>query len=71
MQCNCHINVEVCVSVKAIKYIHKYIYKGNDRTTLEVQDHDEIKEFLDARYSVTPASETAPASETTGSEWAI
>jgi len=25
---NCHINVEVCASVKAIKYIHKYIYKG-------------------------------------------
>ncbi len=47
---NCHINVEVCVSVKAIKYIHKYIYKGHDRTTLEVQDHDEIKEFLDACY---------------------
>ncbi|SJL16837.1 uncharacterized protein ARMOST_20366 [Armillaria ostoyae] len=47
---NCHINVEVCVSVKAIKYIHKYIYKGHDRTTLEVRDHDEIKEFLDARY---------------------
>ncbi len=47
---NCDINVEVCVSVKAIKYIHKYIYKGHDRTTLEVQDHDEIKEFLDARY---------------------
>ncbi len=42
--------MEVCVSVKAIKYIHKYIYKGHDRTTLEVQDHDEIKEFLDARY---------------------
>ncbi len=47
---NCHINVEVCVSVKAIKYIHKYIYKGHDRTILEVQDHDEIKEFLDACY---------------------
>ncbi len=45
-QYNCHINVEVCVSVKAIKYIHKYIYKGHDRTTLEVRDHDEIKEFL-------------------------
>ncbi len=42
--------MEVCVSVKAIKYIHKYIYKGHDRTTLEIQDHDEIKEFLDAHY---------------------
>ncbi|SJL11774.1 uncharacterized protein ARMOST_15183 [Armillaria ostoyae] len=47
---NCHINVEVCITVKAIKYIHKYIYKGHDRTTLEVWDHDEIKEFLDACY---------------------
>jgi hypothetical protein len=26
-RCDCHINVEVCASVKAIKYIHKYIYK--------------------------------------------
>ena len=29
-----YINVEICVFVKAIKYIHKYIYKGSDRTTL-------------------------------------
>ena len=25
---NCHINVEVCASLRAFKYIHKYIYKG-------------------------------------------
>jgi len=25
-----HINVEVCRSVKAVKYVHKYIYKGGD-----------------------------------------
>lgn len=25
---NCHINVEVCSSVQAVKYIYKYIYKG-------------------------------------------
>jgi hypothetical protein len=47
--------VEICASVKAIKYIHKYIYKGHDRTTLEVsregQDAiDEVKEYVDARY---------------------
>ncbi|KNZ74844.1 hypothetical protein J132_06066 [Termitomyces sp. J132] len=48
----CHINVEVCASVEAIKYIHKYIYKGHDRTTLEIagEQRDEIKEHLDARY---------------------
>src|SRR6202167_3833817 len=55
-QClDCHINVEICASVKAIKYIHKYIYKGHDRTTLEVtregqQAINEIKEYVDARY---------------------
>ena len=46
---NCHINVEVCASVQAIKYIHKYIYKGHDRTTLEI-NRDGIKQYLDSRY---------------------
>jgi hypothetical protein len=47
---NCHINTEICASVRAIKYIHKYIYKGPDRATLEVQDANEIKEYVDSRY---------------------
>ena len=51
----CHINVEICASIEAVKYIHKYIYKGYDKTTLEIyqgqdQQRDEIKEYLDARY---------------------
>ena len=25
-----HVNVEVCATVKAVKYIHKYIYKSSD-----------------------------------------
>ena len=33
---DCHINVEVCASIKAVKYIHKYIYKGPDMTTVRV-----------------------------------
>ena len=49
----CHINVEICASVEAVKYIHKYIYKGYDRTTIEIgsdQQRDEVKEYLDARF---------------------
>jgi len=42
--------VEVCASVKAVKYIHKYIYKGPDRATLEIQNVNEIKEYVDSRY---------------------
>lgn len=44
-----HINVEVCSSIKAIKYIHKYIYKGPDRGTAEFEV-DEIREYLNGRY---------------------
>jgi hypothetical protein len=47
----CHINVESIASVKAIKYIYKYVYKGHDRTTMQFGTaHDEIKHYLDARY---------------------
>ncbi|UYV82503.1 hypothetical protein LAZ67_21002595 [Cordylochernes scorpioides] len=60
---NAHINVEVCASVKSVKYLFKYVYKGHDRPEVEVsvgeldmesRAHDEIKNFLDARYVSAP-----------------
>jgi len=46
-----HINVEVCGSVKAVKYIHKYINKGGDRATVILDsEHDEIQRYLHGRY---------------------
>jgi hypothetical protein len=33
---NCHINVEVCTSVVAVKYLYKYVYKGHDRAQVDV-----------------------------------
>jgi len=48
-----YINVEVCESVQGIKYIHKYIYKGSDRTTLQLQETDnadKVKQNLQGRY---------------------
>ncbi|KAL6130538.1 hypothetical protein ACLB2K_068917 [Fragaria x ananassa] len=54
---NCHINVEVCGSIKSVKYLYKYIYKGPDRMSLEVQSNpefDEISQFVDARWVCAP-----------------
>jgi hypothetical protein len=49
-----HINVEICTSFNSIKYVYKYIYKGNDQAQVFVEGHDdngdEIKSFLDSRY---------------------
>jgi hypothetical protein len=48
---NAHINLEICNSVKAVKYIYKYVYKGHDRATIEIaNNNDEISIFLTGRY---------------------
>ena len=47
---NAHINVEVCLSVRAVKYIHKYIYKGTDQITVQIDDPDELTSYLNRRY---------------------
>jgi hypothetical protein len=41
---NCHINVEACGSIKAVKYLFKYIYKGHDRTSVAMKEADEDSE---------------------------
>jgi len=47
----CHINVESIASVKAVKYIYKYMYKGHDHTTMQFgRCQDEVKQYLDAHY---------------------
>jgi hypothetical protein len=60
---NCHINVEVCESIKAMKYLFKYIYKGHDRACITIGDAtvadnngavDEIKQYRDARWVTFP-----------------
>ena len=32
-----HINVEVCSSTRACKYLFKYIHKGGDRASVRVE----------------------------------
>lgn len=54
---NCHINVECAVSLGSFKYVFKYIQKGGDRATMELQQRDEIKRWINGRY--ISASEAA------------
>jgi Helitron helicase-like domain at N-terminus len=50
----CHINVESIASIKAFKYIYKYVYKGHDPTTMQFGTaQDEIKLYLDVCYVST------------------
>ena len=53
---NCHINVEIVVSVVSVKYIYKYITKGPDRCIMtfkpgeETEVVNEVENFMNARY---------------------
>ena len=46
-----HINVEVCITIKAVKYLYKYIYKNADYLSVELRNpNDEILRYLDGRF---------------------
>ncbi len=48
---NAHINVEVSASIISVKYLFKYVYKGQDHVTVQVDGPtNEIKQYIDARY---------------------
>ena len=63
---NCHINVESCGGIGAIKYLYKYQLKGPDRAAVAIEPaagegvdgaanpqenvRDEIKQFVEGRY---------------------
>ena len=44
------------MSIKSVKYLYKYVYKGHYCIQLEFEkfNHDEIHTFLDARYISVP-----------------
>ncbi|CAG9765932.1 unnamed protein product [Ceutorhynchus assimilis] len=54
---NGHINVEVVSSIKSVKYLYKYVYKGHDAANIIISEsnsttieHDEIRNFIETRY---------------------
>jgi hypothetical protein len=59
MMFNYHVNVEICSSIKAVKYLYKYLYKRHDKASISVTGAenevqvDEIRQYRDVRW-VTP-----------------
>ena len=51
---DCHINVEICLSIRSVKYLYKYVYKGPDRAMVSIVDKtdekNEIVKYLNTRY---------------------
>ncbi|XP_074318033.1 uncharacterized protein LOC141654817 [Silene latifolia] len=53
---DCHLNVEVCSTMHAVKYLYKYIYEGHDKISFSVTDAeepttiDEIAQFQSGRW---------------------
>ncbi|XP_058810469.1 uncharacterized protein LOC131675487 [Phymastichus coffea] len=55
---DCHINVEIVSSIKAVKYLYKYIYEGHDAATVVIGEaknqntieHNECRNFIETRY---------------------
>ena len=55
-QLHCHVNIEMCTSVKAIKYVLKYVTKGCDQAVISLQQtthapiYNEIDNFQHGHY---------------------
>ncbi|XP_071916245.1 uncharacterized protein [Coffea arabica] len=53
---DCHLNVEICSTVKLVKYLYKYVYKGHDRVSFYIhsdsafEDVDEILDFHSSQW---------------------
>lgn len=46
-----HLNVELCMSIQSIKYVLKYVHKGNDRASYSLaNNNDEVACYRNDRY---------------------
>jgi hypothetical protein len=62
MRYDAHLNFEIVTSIKSVKYVFKYIFKGPDMATVAVggatpgqqRMRDEIDDFLSCRYVCAP-----------------
>ena len=60
MSFDCHINVEICSTIKAVKYLYNYVYKRHDKISVsvvpdgEMQVIDKIKRYQSGRWISPP-----------------
>lgn len=66
LKLDCHINLEVCCTLKCVKYLYKYVFKGPDMATIKLSstdengnavdevEYDEVTQYLSARYLCPP-----------------
>ena len=52
LRLSCHCNVELCMSIKSIKYVFKYMHKGCDQAMFALRSSqvNEISDYQNARY---------------------
>ncbi|GAA0153123.1 hypothetical protein LIER_11437 [Lithospermum erythrorhizon] len=56
VQFNCHVNVEICCDIRAVKYLYKYVHKGHDKVMFRITSAnsnfniDEISNYQNARW---------------------
>ncbi|XP_074314080.1 uncharacterized protein LOC141649285 [Silene latifolia] len=57
---DCHLNVEVCSTINAVKYLYKYVNKGHDRILFNVTNStasmlvDKIEKYQSGRWVSPP-----------------
>jgi hypothetical protein len=51
---NCHLNIEIPVSLTAVKYLYKYITKGHDQAYMAVDVADKTQGYVDGCYISPP-----------------
>ena len=54
MKYRCHMNVEVCNSITAVKYLYKYVYKGHDKVMYGLKKHDKGTVDIETRSNQGP-----------------
>jgi hypothetical protein len=62
MKYDCHINVVVCSGIKMIKYLHKYLFKGNDRLKIQLAPAAAVVSTTQTNPSTAASTNVPPES---------